>query len=93
MTKKTKHNLKRDFVTSDRIHVGIELELMIPRDEFEHDHDACDEAQEEALNNNTILSDYLNLPRDLRPAVAEHFNFNAWRREYMESWSCDGDCG
>lgn len=90
-----KKNLKKDSVTSNTFHVGIELELKAPGEQSGHDYDACHDAQREymdGLSDMEILRDYVGLSKDDARFIERYFNTSDWVRDYMESWDCNGDC-
>lgn len=95
--KKVKTDLKRDTVQSDSFHVGIELELVTPYEESQHDDDACRDSREESqrdyLNDEStesILRDHIGLGRSEASSIAPYFDRDQWINDYMSDWSDDG---
>lgn len=99
--KKTKNELKKDSVTSDTIHVGIELELCAPGGD--HDDDACYDSRLgsqreylESLSTIDILRNYFDLSRDEATQFESYFKVARWTDDYMSEHvpePCEGDCG
>ncbi len=105
--KPSKNELKRDKVSSDTIHIGIELELIAPcSDGSGHDDDACAESRADQHR------DYINgmsvreiveyqcgviLSRDDARSLESYLDLDTMRDEAIENWEdyegCRGDCG
>lgn len=90
-----KNELKQNSVSSDKFHVGIELELIVPgSDESSHDDEACYDAYRENLESegvSGILRNYVGLSRDAANSIESYFDVDQWIFDYMQDWSCD-DC-
>ena len=96
--KLVKNELKKDCVASEGFHVGIELELTAPStgSDREHDYDACNEDRRSSLEHDgarETLVNYFDLSTAQARQVENYFNFDEWLDNYMDDYTCDGDCG
>ncbi len=93
--KKTKRELRRDYVDSTHFHVGIELELKAPCENNSHDDAACIDSQTEyfsRMSATEILRDHFDLTRSAAENVGGYFNREGWVSYMMQDWECEGGC-
>lgn len=90
-----KNNLRPDRVESEKLHVGIELELAVSCDnESGHDDDACEEAARENYSGesaSSILRNNIGLTREEANQIESYFNLDSWIDDQMADYSCDDD--
>lgn len=91
--KQNKSDLKKNYVESKNLHIGIELELGIPSDDIDtHDDLACYDNERDywsSLSKVEILKDRFGLSRSEADEIAPYFDSEQAIDDIMDGWSCE----
>ena len=98
MKKLKKSDLRKDCVTSEGLHVGIELELIVEGEaDSTHDDDACSDSAFEShseylhsMSTRDLLIDRIGLSRSEADSIEPYFDRDAFIESELNSWSWDG---